>query len=396
MSAPPPEIALLQELVRCPSVTPAEGGALDLLESRLKPAGFACTRLPFGEGDARVDNLFAVWGEGGRHFGFAGHTDVVPPGDAGAWTHDPFGGVVEDGFLYGRGAVDMKGGVAAFVAAVLEWIEAGADPGDARVSLLITGDEEAEAVNGTKPVLEWIDGQGLMADAFLVGEPTNPEALGDVIKHGRRGSLCGELVVHGSQGHSANPQFADNPMPRLLRMLAPLTETEIDGGNEHFGPSTAAITSIDTGNPARNVTPASTTAKFNIRFNSEHTAESLIAWLTGHFESVAAEDGGGDWTVGWLGNADPFVTEPGPFTDLLAGAVEEVTGRKPELSTSGGTSDARFIADYAPVAEFGLVGRTMHKVDERTATEDVTRLKAVYRAILDRFFMADLSRGGPG
>ena len=393
MSVPPPEITLLQELVRCPSVTPVEGGALDLLEARLKPAGFTCTRLPFGKGTGKVDNLFAIWGEGGRHFGFAGHTDVVPPGDAGAWTHDPFGGVVEDGFVYGRGAVDMKGGIAAFVTALLEWIEGGANPRNARVSLLITGDEEGDAVNGTKPVLEWLDKQGLMADAFLVGEPTNPETLGDTIKHGRRGSLSGELVVHGSQGHAAYPHLADNPMPRLLRMLAPLSETEIDKGNEHFDPSTAAITSIDTGNAARNVTPASTTAKFNIRFNSEHSAESLIAWLTGHFESVAA-DSGGDWKVDWLETASPFVTEPGSFTELLTGAVEEVTGRKPELSTSGGTSDARFIADYAPVAEFGLVGQTMHKVDERAATDDVTKLKAVYGNILDRFFQSAPSGGG--
>ena len=394
MAAQPPEISLLQELVRCPSVTPAEGGALDLLEASLSAAGFDCTRLPFGEGEGRVDNLFAVWGEGSRHFGFAGHADVVPPGDAGAWSHDPFGGVVEGGFLYGRGAVDMKGGIAAFVAATLEWIGDGADPEGARVSLLITCDEEGDAVNGTRPALEWIDGKGLMPDAFLVGEPTNPESLGDTIKHGRRGSLSGELEVRGSQGHSAYPHLADNPMPRLLRMLAPLAEAGIDGGNAHFDPSTAAITSIDTGNDARNVTPASATAKFNIRYNSDHTADSLVDWLTGHFEGVDAEGGGGGWSVEWFDNAHPFVTEPGPFTDLLVGAVEEATGARPELSTSGGTSDARFIAPYAPVAEFGLVGRTMHKVDECAATEDVTRLKAVYRTVLDRFFQADAPLGG--
>ena len=393
MTVLPTEITLLQDLIRCPSVTPAEGGALNLLEARLKAAGFTCTRLPFGTGEARVDNLFAIWGEGRRHFGFAGHTDVVPPGAAEAWRHDPFSGTIEDGFLYGRGAVDMKGGVAAFVAAALEWIEEGANPDEARVSLLITGDEEGDAINGTKPVLEWIDQQGLMADAFLVGEPTNPESLGDAIKHGRRGSLSGELVVHGIQGHAAYPHLADNPMPRLLEMLAPLAEPEIDKGNAHFDPSTVAITSIDTGNDARNVTPASTTAKFNIRYNSDHTIDSLISWLTKHFESVAAKSGKGDWEVNWHDIAHPFVTEPGPFTNLLVEAVERTTGRKPVLSTTGGTSDARFIADYAPVAEFGLVGRTMHQIDERTATEDVSKLKAVYRTVLERFFQAPPSEG---
>lgn len=391
MAAPAPEITLLQELVRCPSVTPAEGGALDLLETRLEAEGFTCNRLPFGKGKARVDNLFAVWGAGDRHFGFAGHTDVVPPGEVGDWKHDPFGGVIDDGWLHGRGAVDMKGAIAAFVAAAVEWIGDGAKPEDAKVSLLITGDEEGDAVNGTKPALEWIDGQGLMADAFVVGEPTNPESLGDAIKHGRRGSLSGELVVRGSQGHSAYPELADNPLPRLLRMLEPLAAGEIDKGNAHFGPSTAAITSIDTGNEARNVTPGGATAKFNIRYSSDHTADSLAAWLTKHFKEVAA---GGDWSVEWLDAAHPFVTEPGPFTDLLAESVEQATGRKPELSTSGGTSDARFIAAYTQVAEFGLVGRTMHQTDERVATGDVIRLKEVYRAVLDRFFRADPAEGG--
>ena len=388
MAAQPPEISLLQELIRCPSVTPAEGGALDLLEKALAPAGFACTRLPFGGKGERVDNLFAVWGEGGPHFGFAGHTDVVPPGAVESWLHDPFGGVIDDGFLYGRGAVDMKGGIAAFVAAALEWIGGGANPKAARVSLLITGDEEGDAIHGTKPVLEWIDREGLMADAFLVGEPTNPETLGDTIKHGRRGSLSGELVVHGIQGHSAYPHLADNPMPRLLRMLAPLAATEIDKGNAHFDPSTVAITGIDTGNEARNVIPASATARFNIRYNSEHSSESLMAWLAGHFESVAGGGAGGNWSVEWFDNAHPFVTEPGPFTELLVEAVAEATGRRPALSTAGGTSDARFIAPYAPVAEFGLVGQTMHQVNERTAADDVTRLKEVYRVVLERFFEA--------
>lgn len=381
MTALPPEIELLQQLIRCPSITPAEGGALDLLERRLTKAGFACTRLPFGEGEARIDNLVAHWGEGQRHFGFAGHTDVVPPGDHDAWRHDPFGGVIEEGVLYGRGAVDMKGGIAAFIAAALEWIEAGANPADSRISLLITGDEEGDAIHGTRPVLEWLAAEGMMPDAFLLGEPTNPEAIGDTIKHGRRGSLSAELVVKGSQGHAAYPHLADNPMPRLLAMLAPLMATEIDQGNAHFDPSTAAITSIDTGNEARNVIPAATTAKFNIRYNSEHSAASLKAWLSEHFNSV-----GGDYAVTWFENADPFITEPGALTDIIIDATEAVTGRRPGLSTSGGTSDARFIAAHAPVVEFGLVGQTMHKIDEHTATADLTMLKSIYRGVLDRFF----------
>ena len=383
MACLPPEIELLQDLIRCPSVTPEEAGALDLLEGCLKGAGFACTRLPFGEGEERVDNLFAIWGEGERHFGFNGHIDVVPAGDAGAWTHQPFGAVMEDGRLYGRGAVDMKGGVAAFITAAIEWIAAGASPTDARISLLITGDEEGDAINGTRPMLEWVANKGLMADVFLVGEPTNPGAIGDVIKHGRRGSLSGELTVHGSQGHVAYPHLADNPMPRLMRMLAPLMQGEIDQGNAHFSPSTAAVTSIDTGNNARNVTPNSTHARFNIRFNSDHTADSLKAWLNAHFEEV-----GGDYDITWIPtNAHPFVTEPGAFTELISSAVEDTVGRRPELSTSGGTSDARFVASYAPVAEFGLVGKTMHKVDEFTTVEDMTTLKTIYSTILDRFFM---------
>ena len=394
MAAHPPEISLLQELVRCPSVTPDASAVLDLLEAQLGPAGFTCTRLPFGKGGERVDNLFAIWGEGKRHFGFAGHVDVVPPGAVGDWSHDPFAGVIDNGYLYGRGAVDMKGGIAAFVTAVLEWIGGGADPKAAKVSLLITGDEEGDAVNGTKPVLEWIEKQGLMADAFLVGEPTNAETLGETIKHGRRGSLSGELVVRGTQGHAAYPELADNPLPRLLKMLAPFSDGVIDQGNAHFDPSTVAITSIDTGNVARNVTPARATAQFNIRYGSDHSAESLIAWLAEHFESVAADFNGADWSVEWFVTAHPFVTEPGTFTDLLVESVKQTAGSTPELSTSGGTSDARFIAPYAPVAEFGLVGKTMHQIDERTSTGDVTQLKEIYRAILDRFFNAGRSMDG--
>ena len=379
-----PEHILLQELLRCPSVTPHEGGALDLLESRLTEAGFTCTRLPFGEGTARIDNLFAIWGEGGKHFGFAGHTDVVPAGDESAWQHAPFDGVADDDNIYGRGAVDMKGGIAAFITAALEWIEAGADSKTSRISLLITGDEEGDAIHGTCPMLEWVADQGLMADVFLVGEPTNPETLGDAIKHGRRGSLSGELLVKGKQGHAAYPHLADNPVPRLLKMLAPLANTILDKGNEHFDPSTVTITSIDTGNAAHNVIPSTVRARFNIRYTSDHTVEDLKQWLTNHFNS-----GGDNWEATWFHSAEPFITEPGAFTDILIGAVADITGKQPTLSTSGGTSDARFIAGYADVAEFGLVGRTMHQVDEYTTCADMTALKQIYRAVLTRFF------GGP-
>lgn len=376
MTALQPEHVLLQELIRCPSVTPVEGGALDLLETKLSAAGFTCHRLPFGAGEDRVDNLFAVYGEKGPHLGFAGHTDVVPPGQAAAWSHDPFSGAIEDGMIYGRGAVDMKGGVAAFVAAAIDAV--GTSPETGQISLIITGDEEGDAIHGTKPMLEWIADQGMMPDAVLLGEPTNPDAMGDVIKNGRRGSLSGEIEVTGSQGHVAYPHLATNPLPILMAMLEPLTTGAIDDGNDHFDPSTAEITSIDTDNPARNVIPASARAKFNIRYTSDHSAESLQNWLIAHFNSISP-----DWTATWIDSANPFVTAPGAFTDLIASSVNAITGRQPALSTSGGTSDARFISRYTDVVEFGLVGKTMHKIDECTPLEDVTTLRQIYARVIE-------------
>jgi len=377
------EHELARDLIRCPSVTPAEGGALDLIEGFLESRGFTCHRLPFGEGDARVDNLFAIRGEDGPHFCFAGHTDVVPAGAVEDWTHDPFSGAIADGMVHGRGAADMKGAVAAFLAALAERLDAFPDhPG--RISLLITGDEEGDAINGTRPVLNWMDANGLMADVFLVGEPTNPAAIGDMIKHGRRGSLSGTLEVNGKQGHVAYPHLAENPLPRLMQMLAPLTTGAIDEGNAHFTPSTAAITSIDTGNPARNIIPQKATALFNIRYGSGHSAESLKAWLTRHFDDI-----GGKYTIAWHESAAPFITNPGALTDMVTGAVKDVTGRTPELSTSGGTSDARFIAAFADVVEFGLVGQTMHQINEHASLEDITLLKQIYGQILHRFFTAN-------
>ena len=379
-----PSQELARDLIRCPSVTPHEGGALDLLQTRLSAAGFACHRLPFGEGEERIDNLFAVWGEGKPHFCFAGHTDVVPQGDDKDWTHPPFSGDVADGIMYGRGAVDMKGAIAAFVIAALEHIKT--TPPQGQISFLITGDEEGDAIHGTKPVLDWLNENDMMPDAFLVGEPTNPNQIGDVVKNGRRGSLSCTLTVEGVQGHAAYPHRSDNPLPRLMAMLAPLAKVEIDEGNAHFDPSTASITSIDTGNPARNVTPQRTTAMFNIRYSSVHTADSLKAWLVEHFDSV-----GGHWSAEWVNSAAPFITEPGDYTDIVSHAIEDVTGRKPELSTSGGTSDARFIAPFAEVVEFGLVGQTMHQVDENTPLDDLTTLTQIYSSILSRYFAASAS-----
>jgi succinyl-diaminopimelate desuccinylase len=372
-------VDLARRLIQCPSITPVEGGALDLLEGELVALGFACTRLPFGDGAAQVDNLFARRGTDGPHVAFAGHTDVVPPGDIAAWQHEPFAGTLVDNRLYGRGAADMKGGIAAFVAAVARLLEA--SPPQGSISLIITGDEEGDAVNGTAKMIDWMRDNGHVPDMCVVGEPTNPSQLGDVIKNGRRGSLSCALSVTGTQGHVAYPHLADNPINHLLAMLAPVNGCELDGGNEFFDPSTANVTSIDVGNEAGNVIPASASAKFNIRFNTEHTAESLIGWLEEHFDRV-----GGNWNAVWKASAHPFVTPPGQLTDLLVAAIEQASGRRPSLSTSGGTSDARFITNLCPVAEFGLVGQTMHKVDEHVMTADIDGLTDIYHVFLNSFF----------
>ncbi|WP_207480262.1 succinyl-diaminopimelate desuccinylase [Arenibaculum pallidiluteum] len=372
---------LTRELVRCPSVTPAEAGALDLLERALSGLGFACHRLRFEEpGTEPVENLYARLGTAGPHFCFAGHTDVVPPGDPAAWSVDPFAGEVRDGRLIGRGAADMKGAVGAFVAAVSELLAAGGPPAGS-ISLLITGDEEGVAVNGTRKVLDWLAARGERIDACIVGEPTNPEMLGEMIKIGRRGSMNTVLRVMGTQGHAAYPHLADNPLPRLVRMLALLTEKPLDAGTPHFPPSTLALTTIDVGNPANNVIPGEGRAHFNIRFNDLHSSASLQAWIRSVCDSV-----GGPFSLDFRVSGEAFLTAPGPLSDLVAGAVARVTGRQPELSTTGGTSDARFIRSVCPVVEFGLVSRTIHKVDEEAAVEDLYRLCAVYREVLADFF----------
>ena len=371
-------VQLAQRLVRCPSVTPIEGGALDLLQDEFTKLGFNCTRLPFGTGEKRIDNLFARRGTGGPHFAFAGHTDVVPVGDAAQWQHDPFGGTLVDGKLYGRGAADMKGGIAAFVAAVSA-LDGADDSGS--ISFIITGDEEGDADFGTVKMVEWLQANGQVPDVCVVGEPTNPSRLGDVIKNGRRGSLSCQLRVDGVQGHVAYPHLADNPITRLIAMLAPVNGTALDGSNDYFDPSTANVTSIDTGNEAGNVIPASVSAKFNIRFNTEHNSDNLIGWVEEHFIRV-----GGEWTATWRASAQPFVTPVGSFTELMQAAIESVTGQKPVLSTSGGTADAPLITHSCPGAACGLLGQTMHQVDEHVDAADIDQLAKIYHEMLVRFF----------
>lgn len=380
-------VELTAELVRCPSVTPEEAGALDVLEARLSGLGFRCERLPFSEsGTPDVDNLYARLGDTAPNFCFAGHTDVVPVGDEAAWSARPFDAEIKDGVLYGRGATDMKGAIAAFVCAVSRFLrKKGAAPGCGSISLLITGDEEGPAVNGTVKMLERLRAQGEKIDHCLVGEPTNPEKLGEMVKIGRRGSVNGWLTVTGAQGHVAYPHLADNPVPKLIDMLARITAEPLDDGTAHFQPSNLEVTTIDVGNPATNVIPAEAKARFNIRFNDTHTPAALEARVRAHCDAVIAEHGG-SYILEMRASGDAFVTEPGAFTEVVADAVRAVTGTAPELSTTGGTSDARFIKDYAPVVEFGLVGRTMHKTDEQVAVDDLYRLTDIYERVLDDYF----------
>lgn len=378
MTEPSYAVDLAARLIRCESVTPAEGGALRLLADELGDLGFECIWLPFGDGAARIQNLYARRGDAAPHFAFAGHIDVVPAGDAAAWQHAPFSGTLADGKLFGRGAADMKGGIAAFVGAVRQFV---ARHPAGSISLIITGDEEGDAEFGTVKMVDWMRQHNHRPDLCVVGEPTNPHQLGDVIKNGRRGSLSCVLRVDGVQGHVAYPHLADNPIVRLLAMLAPVNGVTLDAGNAYFDASTAHVTTIDTGNKAGNVIPATVSASFNIRFNTEHKAEDLIGWLEEHFDRV-----GGSWQADWRVSAQPFVTPAGPLTDLMQAAISDVTGKNAELSTSGGTSDARFITHLCPVAEFGLVGQTMHKVDEHVLTDDIDQLTAIYLAMLSRFF----------
>lgn len=373
-------IPLARALIQAPSVTPKDAGALDTLQAALEALGFSCKRYLFEE----VDNLYARLGKGEPVFCFAGHTDVVPAGDAEAWKKRPFAAEIEGDMLWGRGAADMKGAIAAFVAATARHLE-GSDDLKGSIAFLITGDEEGPAVNGTKRLLEAITQEGERFDHCLVGEPTNPSAMGETIKIGRRGSLNGVITVTGRQGHVAYPDKADNPIPPLLDLLSRLKARSLDTGAPHFQPSNLEITSIDVDNPAHNVIPGRASAKFNIRFNVAHKGEDLKHWI----EQEAAAAG-----LGFEGKIDldlkvtgeAFLTRTSPFTELLKEAVTAETGRAPAMTTGGGTSDARFIKDYAPVAEFGLVGATMHQVDERVPVGDVETLTRIYTHILTRYF----------
>lgn len=374
--------ALTVDLIRCPSVTPEEGGALSLLERVLSDAGFSCWRVDRGE----VPNLYARWGDKGaeRTFGFNGHTDVVPVGDESAWSVPPFSAETRDGMIWGRGATDMKSGVAAFAAAAVDFVWE-TPPQDGAVVMAITGDEEGDAVDGTVALLEWMDRQGEKLGACLVGEPTCPTRMGEMMKIGRRGSMSAWITVTGVQGHSAYPHRANNPLPAMARLVDYLSSYELDEGTAHFEPSTLAVVSVETGNDTTNVIPASCRATVNIRFNDTHTGAGLTDWLQQSLGRIADEFGvTTDMRVKISGES--FLTPPGPLSDLVARAVEAETGLQPEMSTSGGTSDARFVKDHCPVVEFGLVGQTMHQVDERVDIDQIHTLKAIYSRILKDYF----------
>ena len=380
-------VDLAAELIRRPSVTPKDEGALDIVASRLEHLGFVCHRLVFddpgpeGEVSAPIANLYARLGTGRPNLCFAGHTDVVPPGPSEAWSFEPFAASLSEGALCGRGAVDMKGAIAAFIAAAERFLGARGDDFQGSISLLITGDEEGVAVNGTKKVLAWLRERGEILDACVVGEPTSAGALGDMIKIGRRGSMTGRLTVEGVQGHVAYPHLTDNAAHRLVALLQALASSPLDPGTEHFQPSSLQVTTIDIGNPATNVVPGLARATFNIRFNDRWTSATLKSWVADKLATV-----GGKVKLAWEISGESFLVPPGPVSECLSAAIGAVTGRVPELSTTGGTSDARFIHTHCPVAEFGLVGLTMHKADERVEIADIARLTAIYEAFLERFF----------
>lgn len=379
-------LTIARDLIRCPSVTPADAGALGVLEDLLKQAGFQTHRVTFSEaGTADVDNLYARIGSEGPHITFAGHTDVVPPGDEAAWSLGAFSGEVKDGYIYGRGAVDMKGGIACSVAAALDYLRDNGGRPKGSISFLITGDEEDVSINGTIKLLKWAAERGERFDHCVLGEPSNQEVMGDCIKIGRRGSQSGTLIVEGKQGHVAYPHRASNPVPDISRLIVALSDEPLDHGSAQFQPSNLEFTTVDVGNTATNVIAGLARARFNIRYNDCHTQESLRALV----EQRLAKACGNRIRarIDWMpSNSNVFLTKPGPFTDLAVAAIESVTGRKPELSTTGGTSDARFISSYCPVIEFGLVGQTMHQIDERASVADIATLTKIYRGILDRYF----------
>ncbi|MDE0752730.1 MAG: succinyl-diaminopimelate desuccinylase [Planktomarina sp.] len=369
---------LTADLIRCASVTPVEGGALTLLENRLSSYGFACTRVDRGA----VSNLFARWGTGNT-FGFNGHTDVVPVGDFAAWTVDPFGAEIRDGFMYGRGATDMKSAVAAFAAAAMDFVSE--TPPDGSIVLAITGDEEGSAKDGTMALLDWMQANNENMDVCLVGEPTCPDVMGQMMKIGRRGSMNAFFTITGQQGHSAYPHRANNPLPAMARLVDQLSSSELDHGTEHFDASSLAVVTIDTGNTATNVIPAQTRTTINLRFNDTHSGASLTSWLQTHADAIATAFGV-DVSLETSISGESFITPPGALSDLVARAVQVETDRTPEMSTSGGTSDARFVQHHCPVVEFGLVGKTMHQVDECVEIIQIHQLKSIYTRILRDYF----------
>lgn len=385
-SLPTDPVALTQALIRCPSITPLEAGALTFLETELSRAGFACERKIFSEpGTPDVDNLYARFGAAGPNLCFAGHTDVVPPGDLKAWTTPPFGAEIRNGILYGRGAVDMKGGIACFMAAAIRHIRHCAGKLDGSVSFLITGDEEGPSINGTMKVLDWLKAKGERLDACVVGEPSNPERLGDEIKIGRRGSMTGEIVVHGRQGHAAYPGKADNPIPKLVRLLDRLSREPIDTGTDRFQASNCQVTIISVPNTAANVIPGEARATFNIRYNDIWNRARIEDWV--RMQCEAALSGvSASYDLTFAGTGDVFLTKPGPLVDTMIAAVKSVTGRAPELTTGGGTSDARFIKDHCPVIEFGLVNKTIHQVDEHVPLSDLEQLTEIYQRFIAAYF----------
>jgi succinyl-diaminopimelate desuccinylase len=388
-AAPIDPVELAAELIRRPSVTPKDAGALDVVADRLERLGFVCHRLVFADPGPNgataepIANLYARYGTGRPNLCFAGHTDVVPTGPIEAWSFEPFAASLRDGALCGRGAVDMKGAIAAFIAAAERFLAARGDGFAGSLSLLITGDEEGVALNGTQKVLDWLRRRGEALDACIVGEPTSAETLGDMIKIGRRGSMTGRLVVEGVQGHVAYPHLVDNAAHRLVALLHALTTSPLDTGTEHFQPSSLQVTTIDIGNPATNIAPGIARATFNIRFNDLWSSATLQAWVDDRLAGI-----GGNYRLAWEVSGESFLAPPGPVSDCLSAAIGAVTGRAPALSTTGGTSDARFIHAHCPVAEFGLVGQTMHKADERVAVADLAKLTRIYEAFLDRFFVA--------
>ncbi len=373
---------LSRALIRCASVTPEDGGAQKVLQDALEGLGFTCHSQTFQDDNTPdVSNLYARLGAAAPNFCFAGHTDVVPVGDLDSWTSDPFGGDVIDGVLYGRGASDMKTAIACFTEATARFLEKHGPDFGGSISYLITGDEEGPAINGTRKLLEWTKAEGEELDVCLVGEPTNPTTLGEMIKIGRRGSLNGTLTVYGVQGHTAYPHLADNPIHRLVKMLDVLTTENLDDGSDHFQASTLQVSTVDVGNPATNVIPAKATAVFNIRFNDLHSSATLDKMLRQKLDAI-----GGDYELDIYVSGESFLTPPGQLSEIISSAVQAVTGNEPELSTTGGTSDARFIKDYCPVAEFGLIGQTMHKANECVAIKDLDALTDIYTEVLERFF----------